>query len=141
MRGLMIGDAELGAIQAVRERAAAAPVDMPGLAMRLATVEGKEAHRQQMSAQTLELPFGFLVTFSVETGHPCGTARHLSVSLQDANTTGRVPHPAAVWEVAIQFGFTGSLEMCAIWPEVLQGHGRAINVVQPIEAPSTARLQ
>lgn len=134
---LLIGEEQRVAIGKVRERATAQPIEMPGLLKRLATEAGKDAHRRQMTAQSLEIPFGFLVTYSVEIGHPCGTARHLSVSLHDADRTGRLPHPFAVWEIAREFGFTGSIGECAVWPEQLQGHGQAINVVQPIGAPGT----
>lgn len=69
------------------------------------------------------------VTFSIETGHPIGTARHMSMSSPAA---GRVPIPEAVWMAAAELGFTGSIEQCMTWPEQLQGHGVAINVVQPM---------
>lgn len=132
MRGLLIGDDQRADMRDLRERASAGPIDMPALKKRIATKTGKTAHMRQMTAQTIVLPFGFLVTYSIETGHPCGTARHLSVSLVNA-AIGKMPHPIAVWEIASEFGFTGALEECAVWIEALEGHGHAINVVQPLE--------
>lgn len=125
------------AIEKVRERAVANPVDVPGLAARLATEAGKDAYRRQMTTQTIALPPGWLCTFSIETGHPCGTARHLSVS-----RSGDVPHPTMIADIARAFGFTGGLSDWICWSEVLEGHGlegygTAVNIVQPIDA-STA---
>lgn len=137
MKGLLIGPDQIAALQQLREAAAAAPVDMTGLLARLKTPAGKNRHRAQMTKQSVELPIGFLVCFSIETGHPNGgVARHLSVSLE-----GRLPHPLAVWVIAQELGFTGELTDCAVWPEVLEGHGHAVNVAQRIEAQATETRQ
>lgn len=111
------------------EFAFAQPVDMPGLAARVATPEGKAAHVQQMTRQTIRIPLAFLVTFAVETGHPCGICRHMSMSVQ---REGRIPNEIAAWMIAKKFGFWGGLERCAVWHENLSGHGPAINLVQPV---------
>lgn len=125
----LLGPAEEAALRGLRELAARSPVEMQSLAARLATPEGKAAHMRQMTAQTIELPFGYMVTFSVESGHPIGAARHMSMS---SPAEGRVPRPEAVWIVAELLGFAGSLEQCVSWPETLEGHGLAINLVQPL---------
>jgi hypothetical protein len=44
-----------------------------------------------------------------------------------------VPNEHALWIVAQEFGFWGSLKQCSVWPELLIGHGYAMNVVQPLE--------
>jgi len=129
---LLIGEAQREALHDLRERAARAPVDITTLKDRLATVDGKLAHVDHMSAQTVEIPADYLVTFSIETGHPGGAARHLSMSV---NARGRVPIPEALWMVAEELGFLGGLEDCTIWPERLRRGGDndlAINVVQLI---------
>jgi hypothetical protein len=137
MAALLINDDERAAIQRLREAAAAMPVAMPGLGARIATVDGKAVHMRQMTAQTIELPVGWLCTFSIETGHPCGAARHLSVSRQGV-APGTGPHPAMIAEIAHEFGFTGTLSDWVCWPEQLQGRdGIAVNVVQPIDAPAS----
>jgi hypothetical protein len=145
MAGLLIGDEEREDIAKLCELAAANPVAMPGLAARLTTETGKDAHRRQMTAQTIALPIGWLCTFSIETGHPCGVARHLSVSRSGVRP-GLAPHPAMVAEIAREFGFVGGLSEWICWPEVLEGHGSegygtAINVVQPIDAVPAGRVQ
>ena len=132
---LLLGPDECAALQELRELAAATPVDMPPLLQRLKTGEGKAAHMRQMNAQSIEIPVGYLVTFSIETGHPAGVCRHMSMS---SPVEGRVPIPEAVWMVAEELGFSGSLEACAVWLEDLQGHGKAVNVVQPLTAAATA---
>lgn len=132
---LMIGPTERAALHELRVRANAHPVDIATLAARLATPEGKSKHRDQMTMQTVKLPVAFLVTFSVEVGHPGGTARHMSISVQ---RDGRLPNPPAVWMVAQALGFTGELEQCTAYMETLQGHGEAINVLQIVRTQQEA---
>jgi hypothetical protein len=117
----------------LRDLAASRPIDMRNIVHRLSTAGGKIKHMQRMTEQTIEIPgpWPFLVTFSIEINHPCGTARHLSMSVRREN---RVPSPDAIWIIAKELGFVGEHPMmgCQIWLEDLQGHGKAVNVVQPI---------
>lgn len=128
----LLGPADCDALHELRDRAARAPVDIRDLTERISRPTGKAVHMRQMTAQTIELPFGYAVTYSVEFGHPIGTCRHMSMS---SPRPDRVPRPEALWLVAVELGFVGELEQCAVWPEALQGHGIAVNVVQPITAP------
>jgi hypothetical protein len=125
------------ALHQLRDAAARKPVDMRELMHRLETPSGKFQYTLQMGAQTILIPgpWDFLVTFSLETGHPAGTARHMSISV---NREGRVPHPRAVWMVAEALGFVGGLETCRLYTENLQGHGVAINVIQPLSVQQAA---
>ena len=127
----MIGDDERAALARLRGLANANPVDMRALPALLETPAGKAAHRERMNGQTIALPAAYLVTFSIETNHPHGTARHMSMSVQ---RKGRVPIEHAVWMVAVELGFTGGLGECTTWLEELQGHGNAVNVVQYVTA-------
>jgi hypothetical protein len=129
MAALVIREDERAALRELVARAEAAPVDMLTLMLRLASAEGKAAHMAQMTAQSLMLSVGFVVTFSIELGHGGGAARHMSMSTQ---REGRVPHPEALWMVAEELGFVGGLEACdKVWPERLR-QGLAVNVVQLI---------
>jgi hypothetical protein len=131
---LFVGPIERGQLGRLREFAARHPVDMITLRDRLQTRAGKRVHMRQMTKQTVYLPEAYAVTFSIETGHRIGTCRHMSMSV---DREGRVPNKHAVWMVAEELGFTGGLEACAaIWPEELEGHGKAINVVQAVAASS-----
>jgi hypothetical protein len=131
---LLIGPEQVAALHRIRDLAAQRPVDMRGLGERLKLPKLKAKHMRQMSAQTVDLPLAFRVTFSIETGHPGGPARHMSMSVARED---RVPHPEGLWMVAEALGFTGSLEACqAVWVEDLQGHGKAINVVQLLNVAS-----
>lgn len=131
MRALLIGPDERLALQDLAARASEAPVYMPTLGERLKTPEGKRAHMDQMTGQSLTVPGGYVATFSIEVGHPAGPCRHLSVSLDDA--PDKMPHPLAVWMIAKELGFWGGLEECdMVWPEALR-QGAAINVVQRME--------
>ena len=127
MNPLFIGPHERQKLSELRELANAHPVDMLVLSEAMKHRAGKAAHKLQMTAQTVALPAAYLVTFSIETGHPAGTARHMSMS---TNRAGRVPNPVSLWMVAELLGFVGGLETCICWPEELQGHGLAVNVVQ-----------
>jgi hypothetical protein len=79
--------------------------------------------------QTLELPLGWKVTFSVEE-QPFGWARHMSMS---SPAKGRVPHPVAVEWTMKALGFVRQLGACFVYPEKYE-HGRiAINVLEPLD--------
>ncbi len=126
---LIIGPCERAQIATLIELAQRQAVNMIGMADRLERPLAKELHIDQMTAQTMFIPFAFLVTFSIETGHPCGTCRHLSMSSQ---REGRIPNEHALKMVAQEFGFWGTLQDCMIWKEELLGHGLAINLIQPL---------
>ena len=102
----LILDATIHAqIRDLCEFAATQPIDMTTLKARLDTPEGKAAQAsRQMSRQTISIPFAYLATFSIETGHPCGTCRHLSMSAQ---REGRVVNFPALWLVAEQLRILG----------------------------------
>lgn len=129
MTALLLGAAELAALHELRELAARHPINAPALFKILQTARGERRHRAQMESQSLLVPFGFRVAFSVETGHPAGTVRHLSVSMTEP---GRLPSPEAIWMIAEALGFAGGLEVCKLWPEQLSAGGTAINVAQPV---------
>jgi hypothetical protein len=129
MTVLVIGPEELADIQALCRLAAENPVDVRQLMAAIDQPGVKAAHMRNMSAQTIPIPSNFLVTFSIESGHPAGTCRHMSMSVGRA---GRAPSPHAVWMVAEAFGFVGGLDNCAVWKEELKGHDFAINVLQPL---------
>ena len=128
---LIMGEFETAKLHALRELAVQHPVQMVGLLERIGTPAGKRQHMAQMDRQSVEIPVGFLVTFSVEIGHPGGTTcRHMSMS---SPVHGRVPSPEAVQWVCSELGFTGPLDdgTHTVWIEELK-QGRAVNVVQPI---------
>jgi len=133
---LIMGAAQTAQLAALRTKAATEPpVDMHGLSERLKDPANKRAHMNRMDELTIEIPIGFLVTFSIEIGHPAGAARHMSMS---SPQRGRTPTPEAVWMVAEELGFTGSIEQCTVWLEDLQrgprkdDRAKAVNVVQLI---------
>jgi hypothetical protein len=128
---LIITPEVTAALHRLREAASRHPIDMPARLTAIETPEGMHRHRQQMTAQTIEIPgpWPFFVTFSMETGHPVGICRHLSMSIARA---GRVPNEVAVWMIAEQLGFTGGLDACQAWKEELPDDGLAINLIQPV---------
>jgi hypothetical protein len=128
----MIGPETRAALHRLRDTAAERPVDVVALQATIKTASGKQRHRERTTAQTVVIPgpWVFMVTYSVETGHPSGTCRHMSMSI---DREGRAPNHHAVWLVAEELGFAGTLDDCVWWTEELQGHGVAINVVQPMQ--------
>ena len=137
MNGLLIGPAERAALAKLRSFAAQHPIEMQGLLARLADPAVKAMHLRRMGRQTIKLPTAFAVTFSIETGHPCGVARHMSMSTDRA---GRAPSPEAVWMVAEELGFVDELQSCAVWLEDIGDGEKAVNVVQPIAGASQSEL-
>lgn len=134
---LIIGQEQRDALAELRELAAERPVDMTTLTERIATPKGKAAHMLQMNDQTCEIPLAFLITYSIETGHPIGPCRHMSIS---STRRGDVPTAEAAWMVAEELGFVGGLEKCRVWIEDLQrgpqartDRALAINIVQPLD--------
>ena len=130
-------------LAALRELASKHPVDMavlgPALAAEKQPGPVKQKHMEQMNRQSVVIPgpWLFWVTYSVETNHPCGTARHMSMSIDRPN---RVPNPIGVWMVAKELGFEGEqFEGCYVDKEELSNRGLAVNVIQPLrfrEAPA-----
>lgn len=137
---LIIGAAQRAQLRILREQAAERPVDVRGLAERLKAPEAKDAHMDHMNDQTLNLPTAFMVTFSIEFGHPVGAARHMSLS---SVRPGRLPTKEAVWMVAKELGFISGLDACTIWLENLQrgpterDRAQAVNVVQVLATLET----
>lgn len=129
MTALIIGEPQKAAIAALRQLASERPVDIIRLRDNIDDPAFKAEHMDRMTEQTIELPVAFRVTYSLETNQPAGTCRHMSMSV---SKRGKLPSPEAVWMVAEEFGFVGALTDCAVWIEELLGHGRAINIVQPV---------
>jgi hypothetical protein len=96
---LIISQTVVADLKRLREAVAKKPIDMLRLSCRLATRAGKLAHRDQMRSQTVVIPgpYPFNVSLSIETGHPGGSARHMTMSIA---RPGRVPSPAAAWTPA-----------------------------------------
>lgn len=129
---LVIGEDERSARAKLRDHAALHPVEMQGLFERLQSPAHKRLHMDQMNRQSVQLPFGFWVTYSIETGHPIGTCRHMSMS---SPARGRAPTPEAIDMVAEILGFVGGYRLCTCWLEDLQrGNAKqqAVNLVQPL---------
>lgn len=135
MTALILGPDEKARLAALTTLAVSKPVNIREVAEKVQTATGKAEHMKAMSEQTIDLPLAYAVTFSIEEGHPIGTVRHVSVSLHGRR--GLLPSPAAVWTIALELGFTGSGVEDAdyVWLENLQGHGRAVNVVQRTTQP------
>lgn len=131
---LLLGEEQRAALLKLKDLALAHPVDVRGLVDRLKDPATKRRHMDHMGRQTVIIPIDFAVTLSYEIGHPCGMARHMSMS---SAARGRVPNPIGVWMVAEQLGFVGSLSLCQVYMEELRrpnGNAQAVNILQPVTA-------
>ena len=110
------------------------PLDMLLLQRIIATEAGRKFHLERMMSQTVKIPgpWDFFVTFSIDKGHPIGTCRHMSMSI---NKEDRVPSVPAVKMIAEILGFTGDMEDWYVYPETLE-NSVAINVIQKLEDES-----
>jgi hypothetical protein len=115
---------------------------MAKIVPQLQTQIGLDRHRRRMTELSVMLPFGYLVTFSIETNHPDPRAksgmRHLSVS---SPNQGKMPNAFAIWMVAELLGFEGesgpehaldNLRSCYVCLEDAHDGCVAVNIVQPL---------
>lgn len=127
---LLITPAVEAQLRALKDLAEAFPRSINDIATAMETDAGRSEHRDNMTLQSVVIPgpWPFYVTYSVETGHPIGAVRHMSMSVKRDE---RIPHPIAVWMIAAYLGFTGDLCSCEkVWMEDLSDGGKAINLVQ-----------
>lgn len=111
---------------------AARPVEISTLAARLGTPRGKRLHLTQMAHQSVRIPgqpWPWIVTYSLEVGHPVGTCRHMSMSVV---RDGRAPSLEAVEMVAELLGFVGGAIQSRTWVETLSDGRVALNLAQPV---------
>lgn len=131
---LVIGARERQALRALCIRAAANPITVGDLKATLTDRDAKAEHVERVSSQTVYLPAAFMVSLTVEVQAP-GLYRHLCVSIHAGSG---IAHPAAVWMIAEELGFVGSMRECIVYPETLRGHGFGVNVLQPVDMPAPA---
>lgn len=88
-----------------------------------------EEWSQQMMLYSMELPFGYRVTFTVEV-HPNGKrTRRMSMSSPNMR---RIPLPEAFNMVLPSLGFKKTFEQCYTFPEDVPDGRIAINVIEDI---------
>ena len=127
---LILGETQRANLTQLRKKAAAEPIDVLAVIERCKSPQGQAEHFERMKAFSIPIPAAFMVTFSIETGHPSGTCRHMSMS---SERRGRTPTPEAVWMIAEELGFRGGLERCSVWKEDIGAGDVAINVAQPLQ--------
>ena len=124
MRPLIIGAQQKAEIAALR--ALAADNIMDALAMDAAAAKDINAYRAMMADMSIELPHGFLVTYTLQR-QPIGAVQHISISVEAPN---RMPHPAAVNMILDAFGMQSFDQSLKVWIEDVTPTEKAINVVQ-----------
>ena len=127
MRALVIGAVQKQQIATLRALAAENVMDPE--AMKTAAAKDIAAYRQMMTELSIELPSGFLVTYSHERqpDPSLGVVQHISISVDAPN---RTPHPAAVNMILGLFGMQSFDQSLKVWIEDVSKTEKAINVVQ-----------
>jgi hypothetical protein len=127
MRPLVIGAVQREQIAALRALAADNVMDPE--AMKTAAAKDVAAYRQMMTELSIELPSGYLVTYSHERqpDPAIGLVQHISVSVDAPN---RGPHPAAMNMILAAFGMQTIEQSLKVWIEDVSRTEKAINVVQ-----------
>jgi hypothetical protein len=138
-RPLWIGPAQQTAIAELVARAGRDRVSLEDMKRRVQALQrGIPLPKSYNKAFTIDIPFGFSATYTVEE-QPQGWTRHLSVA---ADRSGRAPHPAAVDMLMREFGFraVGVRQIEILWMEPIGNDRQAINLVEYIEASAGAVL-
>jgi hypothetical protein len=128
LRPLIINEPIRSAIRALREKASANPTPLGRIKELAARGLDPADSLYPFADQTLDLPFGYRVTYTVDQ-QPTAFCRHLSVSVAQR---GKVPSIEAVRMLAQEFGFLNELEHCVIFTETFDPGHRAINIVEPL---------
>jgi hypothetical protein len=126
---LILGETQRADLAALRAKAMAEPINTNVVLAHTVTPAGMRAHMKRMEEFTIILPTAFVLTFTLEERPKAGLCRHMSLSVLRRR---RAPSPEAVWMVAEELGFWGSLEQCSVWLEDIGQGDKAVNVVQPI---------
>jgi hypothetical protein len=137
VRGLIIGEAQQRQIAALRAFAAENPMDAAKLPL---YVKGKDATeiRDWMKQFSIELPVGFVVTYSHEIqpyAPPPGLCHHLSVTVA---VRDKMPNPIHVQAILQLFGMAALENADALWIEEVDPHTKAVNVLQLMDATENA---
>ena len=128
-RALLIGEEQRAAIAALRARAQENIYD-PATVQEIASRD-INAFRASMLLQSIELPRGFVVTYTHER-QPIGVVHHISVSVEDPTKT---PHPAAMEMILAEFGMHKLEHSLKVWLEDIGAGHKAVNVVQWLWPP------
>lgn len=124
MRALIIGPNEQGEINRVVQFAIEHPFSEDDLrGAKIAKGAALLAWKHRLDSYTLELPIGYLVTYTREY-QPPGLCDHISISV---NATNKVPAPEAIAMICKTFGM--HMPIICGWNEEYTTGRVAINIV------------
>lgn len=135
-RALIIGEAQRTAIRALREKAAAEPIDMfrmNAMAIRRgepSNISYAERGEGGFKDLTIGIPHGYAITFSVEQQPSGAYCRHLSVAI---DRHGKLPSIEAMKLLMQEFGFINDLDRCPVWREEFAPGHEAFNIIEPLD--------
>ena len=128
VQALIIGAAQRQQIAELCAVAATNPLD--ALATLATAGRDLDGFRDMMKMLTLELPRGYVVTYSHEIqpeAPPPGLCHHISISV---TRPWKLPSPEAVEIILSEFGMKPIKGSESIWVETIDPKTKAINIVQ-----------
>lgn len=135
MAALVIGETQRKQIADLVAVATANPLD----ARRVKAAADRDlvAYRDMMATLTLELPIGFLVTYTHEQQPQAGLCHHISISVRRPK---KMPSPEAVQVILMEFGMRPLEDrQGGFWIEDIDPVTSAVNVVQPVIEAAAAK--
>lgn len=141
MPALIIGETQRKQIAELRAIATANPMNAQA-SLNVANRD-MEAYRDMMSTLTLELPIGYVVTYTHEiqpNAPPPGLCHHISISVTRPR---KMPGTAAVEMILEEFGMRRMEGSDGLWIEDIDPVTKAINIVQTVQnvaQPSRATI-
>lgn len=136
VRMLAINDDIRAVLKKLVDHAATRPTTYED-ALRLSkTPMGADKENPLNDDVTVEIPDGYMITYTEEYQRPDVRCRHMSVSVKDGRP-GTGPSPEAVAAICQMIGFKNHLHECVVYVGTLPGERLCINVVEPLDGDMT----
>lgn len=126
---MIIGPEERAKIAELLALAAANIHDPERIIAATADPAGEAAHRDMMAMHSIDLPIGYVVTYSLER-QPPGLCHHISVSIDRPN---QKPSLDAVGMILEAFGMEPIMNSARFWLEEIPPAFRVVNIVQIVK--------
>jgi len=135
LNALLIGPTERAALDELSARAAASSTDYATMERMAAASAAGRSTGELNRALTVDLPFGYTVTFTHEEHKPGVMCRHASIGLRTRPDRG--PTPEAAQMILDVLGFRNKIGAMASWLETLKDGTICPNFVEPLDGDMT----
>jgi len=127
MPALIIGETQRQQIAELKAVAAANPQDP--LSAQNAATRNIRAYRDMMATLSMELPIGYVITYSHDRQPKAGLCHHISISVRRAR---KMPGTEAVAMILEAFGMRPLEKSDGLWIEDIDPVTKALNIVQTV---------